>query len=168
MTIQRTKVEELYIKKRLEGKMLWPVRSIRTDAFPVGRPFVVTTKWNERGPLWSLGRHTGQDFAAPEGMPVYSVSWGKVLFAGMFGGWSSKGTYGNHVIIRTGDGKYDYASCHLDKILVHAGKVVRPGTLIGRVGSTGNVSGPHLHLEARPAGGGFGSDVNPRLVRKKS
>ena len=164
---RKTRMEKLYIRKRLKGKMLSPVRSIPTEAFPTGRPFHVTTAWNVKGPLWSLKRHTGQDFTCPEGMPVYSVSWGRVVYAGMFGGWSSKGTYGNHIIIRTADGKYDYAACHLDTMRVKTGDRVLPGTLIGYSGSTGHVTGPHVHFEARLAGGGFGHDVDPRRVRRK-
>ncbi len=168
---ERTKLEALYIKRRLAGKLLSPVRSLKTDAYPLGRPFAVTTKWNLKSPIgqpWSLGRHTGEDYACPEGMHVVSVSWGEVIWAGTSGGWSRAGSYGKHVIVRTGDDEFDYAVCHLSAMRVNIGDKVRPGTLLGLSGSTGNVSGPHVHFEARPAGGGFGSDINPRLVRRKS
>ncbi len=168
MSIPLTDIERLYIKKRLNGKMLTPVRSLPTTVFPTGRGFEVTTAWNELNDRWSLGRHTGQDFACPEGMPVFALTWGRVLFAGEFGGWSSKGDYGLHVVIQEGSKVHDYGVCHLSDILAEAGDFVRPGTLVGLSGRSGNVTGWHTHLEARPAGGGFGSDVDPRLVRKKA
>lgn len=167
-TRPRTLLERRYIKKRLAGKTLSPVRSLPTRWFPTGRPFPVTTLWNARGESWSLGRHTGEDFSCPTGMRAVAVSWGEVIWVGTYGGWSRNGTYGVHVIIRSGDGKHDYAYCHLSMTRVEVGDKIRPGTVIGLTGNTGNSSGPHLHFEARPAGGGFGSDVWPRVVRRKS
>lgn len=169
-TAVRTRLEQLYIKRRLAGHTLSPVRSLPTRAFPTGRPFKVTTAWNIRGsnPPWSLERHTGEDYACPDGMLPVSTAWGTVVWAGTNGGWSSAGSYGLHVIIRTADGKLDAGWCHLSSARVKAGDRVRPGTVLGRTGHSGNVSGSHVHFEARPAEGRFGSDVNPRLVRRKS
>lgn len=166
-SVALTEIEKLYIKKRLNGKLLSPVRSLPTSAFPTGKPFSVTTEWNELDERWSLGRHTGQDFACPENMPVFALTWGRVLFAGEFGGWSSKGDYGIHVVIAEGSKTYDYAVCHMSRRLVEIGQSVRPGTLVGLSGRSGNVTGWHTHLEARPADGGFGTDVDPRVVRRK-
>jgi murein DD-endopeptidase MepM/ murein hydrolase activator NlpD len=168
MSIFRTKLERKYIKKRLDGNVLSPVRSLPTKAFPIGRPFAVTTDWNVRGsnPPWSLERHTGEDYACPTGMRAVSTCWGTVVWAGTYGGWSSKGTYGLHVIVRTGDGNWDAMWAHLSSARVRVGDKVRPGTVLGKTGATGNVSGPHVHFEVRPAGGGFGSDVDPRVVRQ--
>lgn len=165
----KTRLEAKYIKKRLAGKTLSPVRSLPTRLFRIGRPFKVTTPWGIRGsnPPWSLGRHTGEDYACPEGMNVVATAWGEVIWVGTNGGWSSKGTYGLHVIYRTGDGKWDTGDCHLSSARVRVGQKVRPGTILGKTGSTGNVSGPHDHHEVRPAGGGFGTDVDPMHTRRK-
>lgn len=168
---KRTLMEDRYIRRRLKGKKLSPVRSLPSGLFKLGRAFRVTTPWNRKSPIgqpWSLGRHTGEDYACPEGMPVFAVSWGTVVWAGTSGGWSLSGTYGKHVIVRTRDGRYDYAVCHLSDIRVVLDQKVRPGTLLGLSGATGNVRGAHLHLEARPAGGRFGSDVDPARVRRKA
>lgn len=168
---KRTPMESRMIRRRLKGKKLSPVRSLPTSVFRLGRAFPVTTPWNKKSPIgkpWSLGRHTGEDYACPVGMPVYALTWGKVTWTGMFGGWSSTGTYGNHVIVRTRDGSLDDGFCHLDRIRVKFGDEVRPGTLLGWSGETGNVSGPHLHHEVRPAGGRFGSDVDPMRVRRRA
>jgi murein DD-endopeptidase MepM/ murein hydrolase activator NlpD len=76
--------------------------------------------------------------------------------------------YGTHVVIRTGNGLWDVAYCHLAVALVVPGDKVKPGMIIGHTGHTGGSGrfGPHLHLEARPAGGRFGTDVNPLRVKR--
>lgn len=83
--------------------------------------------------------HLGVDFGAPRGTPVRAAGNGRVIFAGR------KGGYGNVVIIAHADG-YRTLYAHLSKILVRRGKRVRQGTWIGRVGSTGLSTGPHLHF----------------------
>lgn len=94
--------------------------------------------------LWSSS-HTGQDFAAPAGTPVRSVGDGRIVFAG----WD--GAYGNKVVVEHPDGTLTWYA-HLLSI-VRNGGAVRAGDVIARVGSTGNSTGNHLHLEVRPAGG---------------
>lgn len=136
----------------LDGKHVWPV----------------TLAYGVRGPLWSLGYHTGEDHSAPVGNAARATTYGHVVFAGPADndtGWGAD--YGIQVLIRTADGKYDYAHNHLRSVKVHAGDKVAPGTLVGITGQTGNVTGPHSHFEARPAGGGFGSDVSPYYVKRK-
>jgi murein DD-endopeptidase MepM/ murein hydrolase activator NlpD len=118
----------------------------------------VTTRYKATGPAWSLGYHTGEDHAGPTGSLINSVTWGEVLETT----WGD--AYGIHLVIRTASGSYDVAYCHLDDVLVSVGDKVRPGQTIGHLGATGHATGPHL--EARPAGGRFGSDVNPLLVKR--
>ena len=86
--------------------------------------------------------HTGVDIGAPHGSTVYAYSEGTVSFAG----W--KGGYGNIIHIRHGNGM-ETRYAHLSKINVKVGQKVTAGQAIGRVGSTGTATGPHLHFEVR-------------------
>ena len=104
--------------------------------------------------------HAGIDFAAPAGTPIYAAASGYVQVAG----WSSGG-YGNYVIIYHGkmsDGTaYSTLYGHMRSVATTAGKYVKQGELIGYVGSTGNSTGNHLHLEVWK-GGSKANAVNPR------
>lgn len=142
--------------RRLAGKIIPPV--VR-PTLP-HTPYPVTYGYGVRSSNYALGYHTGEDHACPEGSRAQAVSNGTVQFAGWgSGGWGP--AYGNQVIIRTSDGKYDYAHNHLSHFSVHKGDTVTPGKQVGRTGATGNVTGPHDHFEARVAGGHYGSDVHP-------
>lgn len=98
-----------------------------------------------RHPILGYSRmHQGVDFAAPTGTPVYAAGEGRIAFAGTRGG------YGTTVIINhTGGISTLYA--HLSAIQrgLRPGSLVRQGQVIGRVGSTGMSTGPHLHFEVR-------------------
>ena len=104
--------------------------------------------------------HAGIDFAAPAGTPIYAAASGYVQVAG----WSTGG-YGNYVIIYHGkmsDGNtYTTLYAHMRSVATSAGKYVKQGELIGYVGSTGNSTGNHLHLEVWK-GGSKANAVNPR------
>lgn len=113
----------------------------------------VTSTFGSTGSLWSNG-HTGLDLAAPEGTEIRSASAGTVREA------ASAGAYGLRTIVRT-DGGVDLWYCHQSRLDVTTGQRLSPGQVIGAVGSTGNVTGPHLHLEVRPAGG---DPVDPGAV----
>jgi murein DD-endopeptidase MepM/ murein hydrolase activator NlpD len=111
------------------------------------------TPWGAAGSLWASGHHTGQDFVVPTGTSVKAVASGTVVSAG----WG--GAYGYQVVLRHPDGMYtQYA--HLSSLTVRAGQPVRTGQQLGRSGSTGNTTGPHLHFEVR-TGPNYGSDVSP-------
>lgn len=104
--------------------------------------------------------HAGTDFAAPGGTPIHAAASGYVQVAG----WSSGG-YGNYVIIYHGkmsDGnQYSTLYGHMRSVATSAGKYVQQGEVIGYVGSTGNSTGNHLHLEVWK-GGSKANAVNPR------
>ncbi|MFE6332106.1 transglycosylase family protein [Streptomyces sp. NPDC057798] len=118
---------------------------------PVSAP--TGTPYHKAGTSWSKGYHTGVDFPVATGTTVRSVAEGKVVGAG----W--EGSFGYQVVVRHSDGRYtQYA--HLSAISVRSGQQVGAGQRIGRSGSTGNSSGPHLHFEVR-TGPGFGSDIDP-------
>lgn len=107
----------------------------------------LTARFGEHSGLWSRGVHTGLDFAGPSGSTIVSVARGTVKSVGYQGG------YGNRTVITLLDGT-DVWYCHQSRIAVTPGQTVDPGEVIGYTGSTGNVTGPHLHLEVHPGGGG--------------
>jgi murein DD-endopeptidase MepM/ murein hydrolase activator NlpD len=84
--------------------------------------------------------HAGVDLAAPHGTPIVAAGAGKVVLAGMEGG------YGLAVLIDHGNGYLTHYG-HMSAIAVQAGQTVKPGELIGKEGSTGHSTGPHLHFE---------------------
>ncbi|WP_329539465.1 transglycosylase family protein [Streptomyces sp. NBC_01358] len=110
------------------------------------------TPYHQEG-SWSSGYHTGVDFPVPTGTSVKAVGPGTVVSAG----WG--GAYGYQIVIRHSDGKYSQYA-HLSSLLVRSGQHVGGGQRIARSGSTGNVTGPHLHFEIR-TGPDYGSDVDP-------
>jgi murein DD-endopeptidase MepM/ murein hydrolase activator NlpD len=113
-----------------------PIAAAITDAFgPRGNTF-----------------HTGVDYPAPKGTPVAAPAAGRVTYAGwLAGGW------GRVVTIAVGSGVRTMLA-HLSRVDVSVGQRVSPGEEVGAVGSTGNSTGPHLHLEVRLRG----AAVDPR------
>ncbi|WP_323100711.1 M23 family metallopeptidase [Intrasporangium sp. YIM S08009] len=103
---------------------------------------------------WRWGKmHPAQDLAVATGTPVHALSSGTVVFAG----WSTEG-YGNMVKIRYWDGTVSWMA-HNSRLVVSVGEEVEPGQLVSYSGSTGNSTGPHVHLEIHPDDG---SAVAPR------
>jgi len=117
--------------------------------------YVLTAQWGQVSSYWST-YHTGLDFAAASGTPIVSVAHGTVTYVGY------DGAYGNKTEITLDDGTVIWYA-HQTSQTVSIGDEVQPGELIGYVGSTGNVTGPHLHLEVRmPSTDGLdGQDVDP-------
>ena len=98
--------------------------------------------------IWRL--HAGQDLAAPEGTPVVAALSGQVVSSGLAGG------YGLAIEIEHDNPRRRTLYGHLSELFVKAGDRVRQGEVIGRVGSTGLSTGPHLHFELRlPQAGGW-------------
>lgn len=100
----------------------------------------LSARFGQAGGYWSSGYHTGQDFAATSGSPIFAVGAGEVVSA------SYSGAYGNRVKIRHEDGTETWYA-HMSGFAVSAGEWVEAGDTIGYVGSTGNSTGPHLHFE---------------------
>jgi murein DD-endopeptidase MepM/ murein hydrolase activator NlpD len=118
------------------GGAAGPVRFLRPVAAPIGDGFGYP----------GGRRHDGVDFLAHAGTAVGAAGRGVVVSAG----WNSGG-YGNLVIVRHRLG-YETYYAHLSAISVGLGQAVAGGSLVGYVGATGHVTGPHLHFEVRHDG----------------
>jgi peptidoglycan hydrolase-like protein with peptidoglycan-binding domain len=110
--------------------LAWPLQA------PVGSPF---------GPR-GIGFHPGIDLPAATGTPVRAAAAGRVIFAAY-----DAGGYGNLVKVAHGGGVVSMYA-HLSAFTVRVGQHVATGTRLGRVGSTGEATGPHLHFEVRVRG----------------
>lgn len=106
----------------------------------------ITATFGDTSSLWSTV-HTGVDLAAPTGTVTGAVGPGVITYVGY------DGPYGNKVVVTHDDGTETWYA-HLSTITVALGQEVVAGQQIGTVGATGNVTGPHLHLEVRPDGQG--------------
>ncbi len=109
----------------------------------------LTAEFGDWG-LWA-SYHTGLDFSADYGAPIKAMANGEITEVGY------DGSYGNKVVITLDDGT-ELWFCHMSDYAVSSGQEVRAGEVIGYIGTTGNTTGPHLHLEVRP---GAGDPVDP-------
>ena len=151
-TLRKIKAREARQKARQEARerAAEERRQQRIEARQWGAPldsYTITARFGDTSYLWSSGRHTGLDFNNVTGTPVHPVGPGTVTSAG----WD--GAYGNKIVVEHPDGTETWY-CHLSAINVSVGQSVTHKTVIGLLGATGNVTGDHLHLELRPAGGG--------------
>ena len=110
-------------------RLAWPVRAPVTSGF---------------GPRWGR-QHSGIDLGAAQGTPVKAAAGGRVKSSSFQGG------YGNLVVIQHANGT-ETRYAHLSSLGVRAGDTVSAGQVVGRVGSTGHSTGPHLHFEVRVNG----------------
>lgn len=104
----------------------------------------LTARFGASG-LWS-STHTGLDFAAPSGSPILAIANGVITETGY------DGAYGNKTVETLPDGT-EIWYCHQSTIGVSVGDKIIQGEQIGTLGSTGHVTGPHVHIEVRPGGG---------------
>ncbi|MEU8029205.1 M23 family metallopeptidase [Streptomyces sp. NPDC049099] len=121
--------------------------------------YTITGTFGQPGAMWSSGYHTGLDFAAPTGTLIKAIHSGTITQAG----WA--GAYGYRTVLTLDDGT-ELWFCHQSSINVRVGQKVSTGEVIGRIGATGNVTGPHLHLEVHPNGQAAGIDPAPWLRDK--
>ena len=105
---------------------------------------IITSRFGASSSIRSSA-HTGLDISAPAGTAIKAAASGTVTFSGY------KGSYGNMLVISHGNGVQTYY-CHCSKLYVSTGTKVSQGQTVAAVGSTGNSTGPHLHLEVRVNG----------------
>lgn len=102
---------------------------------------VITSRFGSSSSM-RQSSHTGLDIASSTGTPIKAAASGTVTFSGV------KGSYGKLLVINHGNGVQTYYG-HCSELYISSGTTVTQGQTIAAVGSTGNSSGPHLHLEVR-------------------
>nr|WP_072514513.1 peptidoglycan DD-metalloendopeptidase family protein [Ndongobacter massiliensis] len=110
--------------------LLWPTPSSR----------LITSYFGPRDPLFGRWMHYGLDIGAPYGSSVIAIKSGKVVYCG----WNAG--HGNFIKVAHPDGTHSSYS-HLSAFRTSNGAEVRAGDVIGLIGSTGDSTGPHLHLQ---------------------
>ncbi len=127
------------VVKIISPNVVWPAKG------------VITLEFGESSLYQPL--HTGIDIAGSKGDPINPAMDGTVIYAGeIFWG------FGKHIIIDHGD-NIQTIYAHLDKIYVYKGQKVTTSDTIGKEGSTGWTTGPHLHFQVNV----YGIPVNPRV-----
>ena len=102
-------------------------------------------------------KHTGIDYGAPQGTPIFATASGRVVFSG----W--KTGYGKLIILKHPNGYQTYYG-HCSKLIARKGELVEQGQVIAKVGQTGIATGPHVHYEVRVNQ----KPINPNTVKKTS
>ncbi|MEB3231229.1 MAG: M23 family metallopeptidase [Leptolyngbyaceae bacterium] len=140
---RRLSVQDYY--NRTQQPKALPGNNNSRLMFPLSIPAMISSPFGMRvHPIFgSVRMHTGTDLSAPMGTPVVAAYSGRVAVADFMGG------YGLAVVIGHSEKSAETLYGHLSEVFVQAGEWVEQGTVIGRVGSTGNSTGPHLHFELR-------------------
>ncbi|MGH7826302.1 MAG: M23 family metallopeptidase [Candidatus Binatia bacterium] len=125
-----------------EAKFESPGNSEAPEPVSDGFVWPVSGTVNSRFGLRGTTVHDGIDIAAPEGTPIRAVEAGEIIYSDQLRG------YGNLVIVRHAGG-FASVYAHNQVNLVREGQTVSRGEIIAKVGSTGRVTGPHLHFEIR-------------------
>lgn len=133
-TQQMKLLEQLIMSRSVDSNAL-------LDFMPVKEGYVSSAFGRRTDPITGrIAMHTGTDFSAPRGTPIFAVGAGVVTFSGR------NGAYGNMIEISHGDG-YKTRYAHAHELKVEKGDLVGKGQQIATVGTTGRSTGPHLHLE---------------------
>lgn len=162
---QRTGTHELFRyqdvdeKSTLNGLYTKDGKSSNTSGvrYPLNRIHTVSSFGRRIDPVYGGWRmHQGVDYKASRGTPVYAIANGAVTKSAWYGG------YGKTVIIKHPSG-YSTQYSHLNSIGVRHGQTVKRGQIIGKVGSTGKSTGPHLHF-GLISGGKYINPTNLKMV----
>lgn len=139
---------EANLPKRITGFFVWPV-VLKKDG-GIGQ---ISQNWGETAYsyLYKGKPHNGMDISAPIGAPIYAATDGRVVRTDYNG---LRYQYGRYILIDHGN-NLSTLYAHLSGAVVGAGETVKKGQLIGYVGSTGFITGPHLHfgVYVTPPGG---------------
>jgi murein DD-endopeptidase MepM/ murein hydrolase activator NlpD len=134
----------------VSANIVTPAAEPVTDEKPTGTANSTSFRWPVRGriiqgfgPKASGGQNDGINVSVPEGTPIKAAEEGVVAYAG-----SELKGYGNLVLVRHANG-FVTAYAHASELSVKKGETVKRGQVIGKAGSTGNVTGPQLHFEVR-------------------
>jgi murein DD-endopeptidase MepM/ murein hydrolase activator NlpD len=160
--ISRETLEQIRYEQGIMGSVLaavtpnkkWNIPLARPRNSPLRSPFGVLRVFNEE----PRSRHSGLDFAGAVGAEVRAVESGTVTAAGDF-------YFGGKTIVIDHGFGVSSIYMHLSEIMANAGDEIERGAIIGRVGSTGRVTGPHLHLSISVFG--VMADPLPLLERQK-
>jgi murein DD-endopeptidase MepM/ murein hydrolase activator NlpD len=164
--IQSKSFDKVYKLAKSKSKMLASIPGIQPIT---NKDFtrIVSGFGYRMHPIYKTMRmHTGIDFSAPIGTPIYATGDGKVAYPS-----EDLGGYGLVVEINHGYG-YQTLYAHMSKIIVKPGQIVKRGEIIGYVGNTGRSTGPHLHYEVRKNGkpidpvNFFYQDLSPEEYKK--
>lgn len=139
------KVQELDAALQMLEDVKAQARSLPIANPAPGRPVSSTFGIRKDPIIGAPALHAGLDFRATTGTPIRVTAPGTVVAAGWAGG------YGRMVEVDHGNG-YSTRYAHMSRIDVHEGDRLEPGNIVGRVGSTGRSTGPHLHYEVRHNG----------------
>lgn len=135
--IRRLQAAQNSSSQTAPSQYLWPAPSSKTITSPYGYRI---------HPIFGYKKmHTGIDIGAKKGADIIAAASGTVIMAQYYGG------YGNCIIIDHGGGMSTLYA-HMSAYVAKNGDVVSAGDVIGKVGSTGNSTGPHLHFEVRVNG----------------
>lgn len=148
-----TNLKKLAVEEPAEKKVVTEAAPTVSVSPPLANPHVIQSYHNAGA--YTLGYHTGTDFAARTGTPVKAVAAGTVVAS------DRSSSYGTNVLIKHDDGTYSLYA-HLSSKTVFPGAKVPAGRMVGLSGSSGNSTGPHLHLEIRTeASFGAGNFLDP-------
>ena len=147
------KSKKVTVIKKVASSSVYKAFSYPLDKIRITSPFSYK-RWH---PILHRYRpHLGIDFGAKWGTPIHAIASGKVIYAGWMRG------YGRVTKIAHGGGLVSLYA-HQSKQLVHVGQMVKARQVIGRIGSTGRSTGPHLHLGVYK----YGKPINPKLIIHK-
>ncbi len=139
--VQSKSYDEIYKRVQNKSQMLASIPAIQ----PISNKnlnYIASGFGYRIDPIYKVVKfHSGLDFTAPIGTPIYSTGDGVIEFAG-----ADNSGYGLHVVVNHGYG-YESLYGHMSRIKARPGQTVKRGDVIGYVGSTGKSTGPHCHYE---------------------